>query len=48
MSTQEAAKYLASLDKAVNQANQALHKTFTSEAGSGRENRSLDACSGGQ
>ena len=42
MSTQEAAKYLASLDKAVNQANQALHKTITTQAGNVSQNPSLD------
>ena len=42
MSTQEAAKYLAGLDKAVNQANQALHKTITTQAGNVSQNPSLD------
>ncbi len=42
MSTQEAAKYLAGLDKAVNQANQALYKTITTQAGNVSQNPSLD------
>ena len=42
MSTQESVKYLAELDSALMEANQALHKTITTKAGNISQNPSLD------
>lgn len=42
MSTQESAKYLEGLDSALEEANQALHRTITTKAGNISQNPSLD------